>query len=140
MNVNSNIVEDMQTITFPLWFDASNMNQYFLDVRFVPDFIVLKQVHINNTSATQDTTGMYIVKSDILSDNSVVISLGSTTDVSYNVDIEFFNRSSALVTGTKTFYLYNVLGASVSNLADLNILLSLTFQFIKFKKPQKSAQ
>ena len=140
MNIDLNTVEDMQTITVSGLYTTNLSFQSYFDIRFVPDYIILKQVHVNNYSTATNLPYMYKIKTDLLSENSILITFNGITDNNFNVDIEYLNRSSSVITGTKTFSLYDIFDTPINNSANFGLIITLTFQFIKFKKPAKSAQ
>ena len=100
-------------------------------IEFIPDEIILKFISITDDNANAQS-GCYLIKTNLV-ESSNLITFPAAAGYAESVDIPF--RNSKPINSTYLFDIFKVDGTKPTGngLTGMNLSLSLTFLFIKFK-------
>jgi hypothetical protein len=101
-----------------------------IDVEFIPDEIRL--VHVSYYDKDTNTSdAVTLVKSSLIDGRTLFSFSGVTSfDQYYNIRYRNFKQ----IQGGFTFSLYGYTGAQILNIATVNSIVSMTFEFIKYRE------
>lgn len=100
-----------------------------INIEFIPDEIVLKHVAMSDDNANAEE-GNYLIKSNII-DQYELISIPANSMFCESVDIPF--KNSKPITGDFEFTISKINGNAPTQIATMNLSISLTLLLIKFK-------
>ena len=110
---------------------GNNQNSFnkSIYVEFIPDEIVLKFISAQDNNAN-DEEGSYLLRTNLVEPFDL-ISFPASSGYAESVDIPF--RSTKPINSNYEFNLSKVDGGAIARLTTMNLSVSLTFLFIKFK-------
>jgi hypothetical protein len=131
-------LDNWKVVQVNLNYNASNTQTANIFVEFEPDYVILKNVSGYNNSVNGDWA--YNITSPLIKDPvlfsiiDIVRDEAGTDSLPFYLAPEIPFKLDRAVNGLYSFNLTNGLGQIVTNLAGINLTLTLTLVFVKSKK------